>query len=259
MPWPAWHAAVAKRFCRRAGEAAAAVLPARANFLADGFSPAAGRTRWPSSRAAARGHHGRRAGAPARPCASSAASESACSAMRAGRRRPGQPGSTARLGRRANGRFPASWRRPAILAWTGSAVPTMPFCRTAPTAVPGGTWQGGVHGPFDPLAIAEDTGRAWLAEAPLRHPGGETIVDADKAEAYTWCKAPRYAARPRGLAPGRQSLPATASRHGYRKRRQRHGSVVARLLELALVVRPWRLGARAAARRSLLRLRRDAR
>ena len=35
---------------------------------------------------------------------------------------------------------------------------------------PGGTWQGGVTTPFDPLAITEDTGRAWLADAPPRHP-----------------------------------------------------------------------------------------
>jgi len=105
---------------------------------------------------------------------------------------------------------------------------------------PSGTWQGGATAPFDSLAIAEDTGRAWLADAPPRHPAqGETVVDADKAGAYTWCKAPRYAgqafevgALARQVIAGHPLLCDMVTRNG--------GSVmarvVARLLELALVV-----------------------
>jgi hydrogenase large subunit len=116
----------------------------------------------------------------------------------------------------------------------------MPSCRTAPTGCSRRHLAGRRNDPFDPLAITEDTGRAWLADAPPRHPAqGETIVDADKAEAYTWCKAPRYAgqafevgALARQVIAGHPLSCDMVTRSG--------GSVmarvVARLLELALVV-----------------------
>jgi hydrogenase large subunit len=46
---------------------------------------------------------------------------------------------------------------------------------------------------FDPGDIAEDGSHAWLApsDGPLHPFEGVTMPDADKADAYTWCKAPR--------------------------------------------------------------------
>lgn len=87
------------------------------------------------------------------------------------------------------------------------------------------------------LRCADPAGRR---RRPPRLPAqGETIVDADKAEAYTWCKAPRYAgqafevgALARQLIAGHPLSCDMVTRSG--------GSVmarvVARLLELALVV-----------------------
>jgi len=61
---------------------------------------------------------------------------------------------------------------------------------------PAGVWDGAVR-PFDPAAVAEDASHAWLAgETPLSPQFGETrpLADPqDKAAAYSWCKAPRYA------------------------------------------------------------------
>ena len=59
---------------------------------------------------------------------------------------------------------------------------------------PAGLWQAGSTVALDAGQITEDTRHAWLAEAvPLPPALGETVVAADKADAYTWCKAPRYA------------------------------------------------------------------
>ncbi|QID16873.1 nickel-dependent hydrogenase large subunit [Nitrogeniibacter mangrovi] len=48
--------------------------------------------------------------------------------------------------------------------------------------------------PFDAADVAEDIAHAWLAgSATARHPlEGQTHPDADKADAYSWCKAPRW-------------------------------------------------------------------
>ncbi|MCF8208254.1 MAG: nickel-dependent hydrogenase large subunit, partial [Rhodoferax sp.] len=57
-----------------------------------------------------------------------------------------------------------------------------------------GVWQTGqATEPLDTSLILEDTHCGWmLAGPPLPPAKGETVVDADKAQAYTWCKAPRY-------------------------------------------------------------------
>ncbi|KAA3649191.1 MAG: HupV protein [Proteobacteria bacterium] len=59
-----------------------------------------------------------------------------------------------------------------------------------------GVWDaavGTVH-PIDSRDIVEDLSHAWLAGSAERHHplAGETHPDADKADAYTWCKAPRW-------------------------------------------------------------------
>ncbi|MCR6631667.1 MAG: nickel-dependent hydrogenase large subunit [Magnetospirillum sp.] len=52
---------------------------------------------------------------------------------------------------------------------------------------PAGVMMDGDLRPFDPAQVAEDLAHAWM-EAPLR-------PDADKAGAYSWCKAPRLGGR----------------------------------------------------------------
>lgn len=93
--------------------------------------------------------------------------------------------------------------------------------------------------PLDPQAILEDVSHAWMA-GEARHPGaGLTRPLPDKAGAYTWCKAPRYAgqvletgALARQVVAGHPLILDLVARHG--------GSVLARvlarLLELALLV-----------------------
>ena len=91
-----------------------------------------------------------------------------------------------------------------------------------------------------PSRITEDPHSAWLAGSEALPPArGETTVDAAKPDAYTWCKAPRYAgevvevgALARQLVAGQPLLRDLVGRHG--------GSVVARvvarLVEVARVV-----------------------
>jgi len=93
---------------------------------------------------------------------------------------------------------------------------------------------------LDISRIAEDASHAWLqSDHPLPPALGRTVVDADKAEAYTWCKAPRYdgevaevGALARQMVAGHPLLTDIVVRHG--------GSVMARVLarfiEVAQVV-----------------------
>jgi hydrogenase large subunit len=57
---------------------------------------------------------------------------------------------------------------------------------------PAGVWAGGPS-LLDPEQIVEDVRHAWYAEAEQPQPpaSGGTVPLADKAGAYTWCKAPR--------------------------------------------------------------------
>jgi Ni,Fe-hydrogenase I large subunit len=59
-----------------------------------------------------------------------------------------------------------------------------------------GVWDGALS-PLDDGDIAEDISHAWLAgEGGPRHPRqGITLPQADKENAYTWCKAPRLGSR----------------------------------------------------------------
>ncbi len=106
-----------------------------------------------------------------------------------------------------------------------------------------GIWHGGA-GPLVEQSISEDVAHAWLfGEQPLHPAVGETRPltgdFADRAAAYTWCKAPRYdgqvvetGALARQVVAGQPLLRALVAASG--------GSVLARvsarLLELALVL-----------------------
>lgn len=96
---------------------------------------------------------------------------------------------------------------------------------------PSGIWQpGGNCGPLKIPLISEDARSAWLhGDGPVPPSAGETRVDADKPDAYTWCKAPRYGgevaetgALARQLVAGQPLLRDIVACHG--------GSVTARIL-----------------------------
>jgi Ni,Fe-hydrogenase I large subunit len=89
---------------------------------------------------------------------------------------------------------------------------------------------------LDPAAIVEDVSHAWMAgDAAATRPGPDP-TDADKADAYTWCKAPRYGgqvvetgALARQMVAGHPLI-----RDGWpRKGGSVTARVLARLLELA--------------------------
>ena len=105
---------------------------------------------------------------------------------------------------------------------------------------PAGVWQDGELQAFDAACITEDTRHAWLLDGPACPPSeGETLIDADKADGYTWCKAPRLAGQPaevgalaRQLIAGHPLIVDLVQRQGGSVQAR----VVARLLELARVV-----------------------
>ena len=240
-----WHAAVAKRFAAVKGAAAADVLPARAGLLRlMGFLAG----RWPhtlaiqpggSTRAITdgerirllaqlrefRGFLEKRLFGDALAAVASLASKDQLLAWAAGRA----------------GDFPAFLHVASDLGLdrVGRAGDTF-LSYGAYGLFPAGTWQAGEADGFDPVAIDEDTTSAWLAAGTPRHPAqGETFVDADKPDAYTWCKAPRYAGHPYEVgALARQLIAGHPLVHDLI--RKDGGSVmarvVARLLELAIVL-----------------------
>jgi hydrogenase large subunit len=64
-----------------------------------------------------------------------------------------------------------------------------------PLFAPGLWHQGGVV-PLDLGGLREDASHAWLAGPPHHPAEGRTQPDADKAGAYSWCKAPRLDGAP---------------------------------------------------------------
>jgi hydrogenase large subunit len=103
---------------------------------------------------------------------------------------------------------------------------------------PAGVWDGGVAA-LDPAVIAEDVSHAWMAGESLAPAQGLTRPLPDKAGAYTWCKAPRYAGRV--VETGALARQMLAGQPLIRDLVVTHGGsvlarVLARLLELALVV-----------------------
>ena len=106
-----------------------------------------------------------------------------------------------------------------------------------------GVWHGGEGElrALDAAAIFEDATHAWLADAGgPRHPSmGITQPEPDKADAYTWNKAPRLGgevvetgAIARQLVAGHALVREVVARHGGTV----YTRVLARLLELAQVV-----------------------
>jgi hydrogenase large subunit len=105
---------------------------------------------------------------------------------------------------------------------------------------PAGVWAGG-PALLDPAQIAEDVSHAWYAdaEAPLEPLRGSTLPIAEKAGAYTWCKAPRLGgevvetgALARQLVAGHPLARDMVARNGGGV----EARVVARLLEVARLV-----------------------
>ncbi|MCX7239295.1 MAG: nickel-dependent hydrogenase large subunit [Burkholderiales bacterium] len=106
---------------------------------------------------------------------------------------------------------------------------------------PSGVWQPGLGvEPLEPQRITEDTRHAWLSgSAPLSPAEGQTVVDVDKTDAYTWCKAPRYGAQV--AETGALARQMVAGQPLLRDLVQRHGAsvsarMVARMVELARVL-----------------------
>ncbi|GAB2179814.1 nickel-dependent hydrogenase large subunit [Denitratisoma sp. agr-D3] len=104
-----------------------------------------------------------------------------------------------------------------------------------------GVWDAQGLSPLDPDQISEDLSHAWYAEAEeAQSPAkGSTLPQADKADAYSWCKAPRLAGRvvetgalARQLVAGHPLARDLVARHGGNVKNR----VVARLLEIARVL-----------------------
>jgi uptake hydrogenase large subunit len=107
---------------------------------------------------------------------------------------------------------------------------------------PSGVWDGVPHA-LDSQAISEDVSHAWMVTGatgeplPPRH--GLTQPLPDKAGAYTWCKAPRYAGRV--METGALARQMVAGHPLIRELVASSGGsvlarVLARLLELAIVL-----------------------
>lgn len=103
-----------------------------------------------------------------------------------------------------------------------------------------GLWENGKLRDLDISAIREDVSHSWMeGSAPLAPAAGYTLPQPDKADAYSWCKAPRLdgqvvetGALARQLVAGHPLIRDLVARHG--------GSVttrvLARLLEIARVL-----------------------
>lgn len=106
---------------------------------------------------------------------------------------------------------------------------------------PAGTFAQGQAIPLDIGLIREDLTHAWydsldMVEAPR---AGTTVADVTRAEAYSWCKAPRLDGNP--MEVGALARQAIAGHPLIRDLLARSGGnvysrVVARLLEISLVV-----------------------
>lgn len=194
-----WHAAVAGRFGALRGSAGSEVLAARAGLLrAMGFLAG----RWPHTLALQPGGSTRAVGAGERVRLLALLRE-----FRAflERRLFGDTlEAVAALGSRgalldwAAGRdadFPAFVAAALDLGLDRAGDAGVPFLSCGAYGLfPAGVWDAGAAQSFDPGDIAEDTASSWLADAGPHHPAaGDTLPVADKAAAYTWCKAPRLA------------------------------------------------------------------
>lgn len=240
-----WHEAVARRFTAVKGTAAADVLPARANFMKlMGFLAG----KWPHTLALQPGGSTRAMTAAERirilallrdfrafleqtlfgdtlESFLTLASADALQAWAAGRR----------------GDFPQFLAAAGDLGLHASGRAADRFLSYgAYGEFPAGTWQPGEPvAPLAPASIREDTRHAWLADGEPRHPSaGQTVVVADKADAYTWCKAPRYGGSV--MEVGALARQVVAGQPLLRDLIERHGGsitarVTARMVELARI------------------------
>lgn len=108
-----------------------------------------------------------------------------------------------------------------------------------------GTVGGGVYSALDQAAILEDVSHSWMvADSEARHPfEGTTVPDADRAEGYSWCKAPRLNQQPAevGALARHMVQECDGGRPLFRELTQGNrgnveARIVARLMEIAEVV-----------------------
>ena len=93
--------------------------------------------------------------------------------------------------------------------------------------------------------ITEDVSHAWMRETSLDPAESRTVPDADKADAYSWCKAPRLAGQPaevgalaRQAVDGQPLVRSLLAESGSNVRNR----VIARLVEtarLAVAMEGW--------------------
>jgi hydrogenase large subunit len=103
-----------------------------------------------------------------------------------------------------------------------------------------GVWADGKLQAFDAAAIREDVTHSWMAGSEALPPAqGQTLPQPDKADAYTWCKAPRLGgqvvetgALARQMVAGHPLLRDLVAGHGASV----VARITARMLELALVI-----------------------
>lgn len=249
-----WHAAVAERFKAVTGSATQEMLPARAQFMHI-LGLLAGK--WPHTLSIQPGGTTR----------SVSANELArLSAILAGFRRFLQT----RLFGDSLERVASLPSRDALEAWAGERRPESSDLRLflhvsralvlealgrgydrfmsygaydSPEGalLPGGTFVQGEVMPITMADISEDLTHAWydslvMVEAPF---AGTTVADISRAEAYTWCKAPRLAGKvmevgaiARQVIAGHPLIRDLVAHSGGNV----HSRVVARLLEVARVV-----------------------
>lgn len=113
-----------------------------------------------------------------------------------------------------------------------------------------GIWSNGEHQTLDNSLIREDLSHSWLkSQSEPKHPfHGSTIPDTDETLGYSWCKAPRLngqvmevGAIARQMVNGHRLIQSLVSKNGANVQNR----VIARLLELALVVPEMEKWARA--------------
>ena len=104
-----------------------------------------------------------------------------------------------------------------------------------------GVWHNGKAADFDPAQIREDVSHSWMGvQNEPKHPfQGSTIADNDETHGYSWCKAPRLdgqvmevGALARQVVDGQPLIRQLVQQNGGNVRNR----VIARLLELARVV-----------------------
>ncbi|ARJ67815.1 HupV protein [Magnetospirillum sp. ME-1] len=103
-----------------------------------------------------------------------------------------------------------------------------------------GVWTGQALSEFDPALVSEDHAHSWMEGGILPPFSGQSMPSPDKAEAYTWCKAPRLDGRVAEVgALARQVVdghPLARALAAARPGGSVHDRVVARLLELARLI-----------------------